>query len=65
MITSNVKKIMEEKKISIRKMVQNTGISNMTVLRARRNGINQCRLCTLEVMAEYFGSKTKDLYEED
>ena len=65
MITSNVQKIMEEKMISIRKMVQDTGISNMTILRARRSGINQCRLYTLEIMAEYFGCKTKDLYEED
>lgn len=64
MITSNLKKIMEEKKISIRTMVYATGLSNMTILRARRDGINQCRLCTLEVIADYLGCKTKDLYEE-
>lgn len=64
MITSNLKQIMEEKKISIRTMVEATGISNMTILRARRDGINQCRLCTLEIIAEYLGVKTKDLYDE-
>lgn len=64
MITSNLKKIMEEKKISIRTMVYDTGISNMTILRARRDGIIQCRLHTLEIIAKYLGCKTKDLYEE-
>jgi len=65
MITSNLKKIMEEKKISIRTMVYDTGIANTTILRARRQGINQCRLYTLEVMAKYLGCRTKDLYEEE
>ena len=65
MITSNLKKIMEERQVSIRTMVYDTGLSNMTILRARRNGINQCRLCTLEVIAGYLGCKVKDLFEEE
>ena len=65
MITSNVKIIMEERHISIRTMVSDTGLSNMTILRARRNAINQCRLYTLETIATYLGCKTKDLYNED
>ncbi len=64
MITSNIKQIMEAKNISIRTMVYDTGLSNMTILRARRNGINQCRLCTLEAIADYLGCKVKDLFEE-
>ena len=64
MITSNLKRIMEEKGISIRKMAEQTGLSNMTILRARRDEIKMCRLCTLEAMAGYLGCKTKDLYEE-
>lgn len=65
MITSNIKPLMEERKISIRTMVRDTGISNMTILRARRNEINQCRLCTLEVIAGYLECRVKDLFEED
>ena len=65
MITSNIKRLMEEKNISIRTMVYDTGLSNMTILKARRNQINQCRLCTLEIIAKYLGCKTKDLYSED
>jgi len=64
MITSNLKGIMEEKKISIRTMVYATGVSNMTILKARQHKINQCRLCTLEVIAEYLGVKVKDLFDE-
>ena len=64
MITSNLRQIMEEKKVSIRTMVYDTGIANTTVLRARRKGISQCRLCTLEIIAEYLGVKVKDLFDE-
>lgn len=65
MIKSNLKKIMEERKISIRSMVYDTGLSNMTILRARREEINQCRLCTLELIAQCLGCKIKDLFEEE
>ena len=65
MITSNLKAIMEEKGISIRTMVEHTGLSNMTILKARRKGITSCRLGILQIMAEYLGVKTKDLYDED
>ena len=64
MITSNLTKIMEEKKVTIRAMIQGTGLSDMTILRARRKQISQCRLCTLEIMAEYLGVRVKDLFEE-
>ena len=65
MITSNIRAIMEKKNISIRTMGYDTGLSNMTILKARRKQIRQCRLCTLEVIAVYLGCKTKDLYNED
>ena len=64
MIYSNLKRIMEEKGISIRDMVYATGISNMTILRARSDEILQCKLITLQTIANYLGCKTKDLYEE-
>ena len=65
MITSNIKKIMEKKGVTIRKMVQETRLADVTILRARREQISQCRLCTLEVMAEYLDCKIKDLFEEE
>ena len=64
MITSNLKQVMEEKKASVRELSYVTGLSTTTIQKARRNAINQCRLCTLEVIAEFLGCKTKDLYEE-
>lgn len=64
MITSNLKRLMEERKISIRTLVYETGISNMTILRARKDGIAQCRLSTLEVIADYLGCRVKDLFDE-
>jgi len=64
MITSNLKKIMGEKGVTIRAMVLATRLSDMTVIRARREQISQCRLATLAVMAEHLGCKVKDLFEE-
>jgi len=64
MITSNIKKIMEEKKLTVRAMNAATGLSLETISRARLKGINQCRLCTLEVMAGYLDCKVKDLLDE-
>lgn len=65
MITSNVRKIMEDKGVSIRAMVAGTGISDKTILRARCRRINECRLYTLEAIAAYLGVRTKDLYNEE
>ncbi|MCL1940080.1 MAG: helix-turn-helix transcriptional regulator [Desulfovibrionaceae bacterium] len=65
MITSNVKKIMESKKVSVRRMMEYTGLASETILRARGEQIIHCHLRTLELMAQYLGCKTKDLYEEE
>ena len=62
-LTSNVKQIMEDRKISIRTMVEHTGLSNMTILNARRR-ISKCRMSTLEIIAEYLKCKVKDLFDE-
>ena len=64
MITSNLKAIMEGKKVSVREMAYATGLSTTTIQKARRNGIISCTLWTLEIMAEHLGCKTKDLYDE-
>jgi DNA-binding Xre family transcriptional regulator len=65
MLTSNVKRIMQEKKVTIRAMNEATGLSFETITRARKSQINLCRLNTLEIMASYLGCKVKDLFDED
>ena len=64
MITSNVRKIMEDKGVTIRTMVARTGISDKTILRARCERINECRVYTLEAIAEFLECKVKDLFDE-
>lgn len=64
MLTSNVKKIMEERRVTIRAMNEATGLSLETIARARKDRINLCRLNTLETMAEFLGCKVKDLFDE-
>lgn len=65
MITSNIKRIMEERGMTIRKMIEQTGLSDVTILRARREQITQCRLNTLETIARCLTCKVKDLFNED
>ena len=65
MLTSNVKRIMKEKGVTIRAMNEATGLSFETITRARKEHINLCRLNTLEAIAKYLGCKVKDLFEED
>jgi DNA-binding Xre family transcriptional regulator len=64
MITSNVRKLMEDKGITVRAMVAGAGLSDKTILKARCERINGCRLYTLEAIAKFLKCKTKDLYEE-
>ena len=64
MIQSNVKKIMESKGITIRGMVEKTGLADVTILRARKPMIAKCRLETLEIIANCLGCKIKDLFDE-
>jgi len=65
MITSNIKEMMVQKGITLKRMAEDTGLAEMTLIRARRKQIIYCRLCTLKVIAEYLGVKTKELYEEN
>jgi DNA-binding Xre family transcriptional regulator len=64
MLTSNVKKIMENKGVTIRKMVEQTGLADKTILRARCEQISQCRIYTLETIAAFLDCKVKDLFDE-
>ena len=63
MVTSNVKKIMEEKRVTIRAMVAATGLSDATILRARRD-ITQCRLSTLEIIANCLECQLNELFTQ-
>ncbi|MDR2573152.1 MAG: helix-turn-helix transcriptional regulator [Desulfovibrio sp.] len=65
MLKSNVKNIMEKQGMTIRAMIEKTGLADVTILRARRNQIAQCRLSTLGAIAKCLGCKIKDLFEED
>ncbi len=65
MIVSNVKNLMEERRVTIRMMIEKTGLADVTILRARREQIANCRLETLELIAKCLNCKIKDLFEED
>lgn len=65
MITSNLKYLMREKKISINKLIELSGVSNHTIVRARRTSICECTLVTLEKIANALGCKVKDLFEQE
>jgi DNA-binding Xre family transcriptional regulator len=65
MLTSKVKEIMEKQGMTIRAMVERTGLADVTILRARKNQIAQCRLSTLETIARCLNCRIKDLFEED
>jgi DNA-binding Xre family transcriptional regulator len=66
MITSNLKYIMDQKRITISKLVELSGVSDHTILRVRRTQrIGECKLNTLEKIAKALKCKTKDLFEEE
>lgn len=64
MIESKVKELMGEKGVSIRKLVQITGLSSGTVHRARGELIEKCTLSTLERIADVLGVRVKDLFRQ-
>jgi DNA-binding Xre family transcriptional regulator len=64
MFTSNVKALMKKKKITVRGMVETTGISSATINRARQDeGIAECRLSTLGRIASSIGIPVKKLFD--
>ncbi len=68
MILSKVKEVMVERGFSIQRLVDESGLSEMTIVRARRGGgqdqLGSCKLVTLEIIAKALGVKVKDLFEE-
>jgi DNA-binding Xre family transcriptional regulator len=56
---------MEQKGKTLRGLAEEVGISDRTILRARKDElIGLCKLETLGGIARALGVKTKDLYEE-
>ena len=62
MIQSNVKSLMEKKGVTLKQMVKDTGLAEMTLIRARREQIGACRLDTLILIAEYLECTIEDLF---
>lgn len=65
MVKSSVKEIMEKRGVTLARMVDDTGLAEMTIIRARREQIGQCRLDTLIVIADYLGCTVNDLFFEE
>ncbi|MDR2892781.1 MAG: helix-turn-helix transcriptional regulator [Deltaproteobacteria bacterium] len=62
MIQSHVKDIMERKGVTIKRMVEDTRLAEMTLIRARREQIGQCRLDTLILIAQYLDCTVNELF---
>ncbi|MDD4701670.1 MAG: helix-turn-helix transcriptional regulator [Desulfovibrio sp.] len=65
MIRSNLKEIMERLDVTYKQLEEKTGVSSQTITRARGAMISECRLSTLETIAQALGVTTKDLYDEE
>lgn len=65
MLRSNLKPLMEQRGITLKKMVEDTGLAEMTVIRARRGQISACRLETLVSIANYLDCTVNDLFSEE
>ena len=64
MYTSNVKDIMEKKGVTLRGLVETSGVSKQTILNARSDeGIADCRLSTLGRVALALGVPVKKLFD--
>lgn len=64
MFSSNIKKIMKEKKLTIRQLESETGMSTRTLNKARSDeGISECRLSTLARIADALGVDVKETFE--
>lgn len=64
MFSSNIKKIMKEKKLTIRQLESETGMSTRTLNKARSDdGILECRLSTLIRIADALGVDVKETFE--
>lgn len=65
MIQSKLKELMEQKGVTLKQMVKDTGLAEMTLIRARREQIKACRLDTLIIIANYLNCKIEDLFSHE
>ena len=64
MIFSNLKKLMKEKKITMKQLEDMNGMSPSTINKARQDdGIAECRLSTLGRIATALGVPVKTLFD--
>lgn len=64
MISSNLKNLMKEKKITMKQLEDMTGMSPSTINKARQDdGIAECRLSTLGRIATALGVPVKTLFD--
>lgn len=65
MFSSNIRELMDRKKITVRELVGQTGMSSRTIQRAVSDEtIHKCELGTLAKIGSALGVKTKRLYDE-
>ena len=65
MFKSNIRDLMNKKDMTVRAMVEKTGMSSRTIQRAvKDDSIETCELGTLARIGAALGVKTKRLYEE-
>lgn len=64
MLSSNIKDLMKKKKITMREMADKSGVSVVTLNKARQDeGIAECRLSTLGRIAKSLGVPIKKLFD--
>jgi transcriptional regulator with XRE-family HTH domain len=63
---SNVEYIMKKKKITIRQLEHDSGLNNVTILRARKDDmVERCTLGTLVKIADALGVPVYDLFDDE
>ena len=64
MIASNIKEIMEDKGVTYVELERLTGLTNLTITRARSELIRECKLSTLETIARALDVRIYDLFDD-
>lgn len=63
---SHLERIMNEKKTTIRQLGEDSGVNNVTIMRARKDDmIERCTLGKLRQIAEALEISIHDLFDED
>lgn len=62
MVQSNLKSLMEKRGVTLKQMVRDTGLAEMTLIRARGTQIEACRLSTLLTIAAYLECEVAELF---